>query len=157
MPKRYWLFKTEEGCYPIDRLAAEINQTTHWDGVRNYQARNLLRDEIKKGDEGFFYHSSGKPTGIAGLVRVTRGGYPDHTAEDPSSDHPDPKHTKNSPIWYMVDVRLTRRFSEVIPLRQLKATPGLEEMMVTQRGSRLSVQPVRPKEWQIILKLARGL
>jgi len=157
MPKRYWLFKTEESCYPIDALAAEPNETASWDGVRNYQARNLLRDEIKKGDEAFFHHSSGHPTGIAGTVTIVSSGYPDITAEDPSSQHPDPKHTKSNPIWYAVDVRLTRKFTEVIPLRTLKQTPGLENMMLCQRGSRLSIQPVRPEEWAIIMRLAGGL
>ncbi|MFH1686634.1 MAG: EVE domain-containing protein [bacterium] len=157
MPKRYWLFKTEESCYPIDALANEPGQTAAWDGVRNYQARNMLRDEIKKGDEAFFHHSSGKPTGIAGVVKIVKSGYPDHTAEDPNSQHPDPKHIKDNPIWYMVDVKLTRKFSEVIPLTTLKQTPGLENMMLCRRGSRLSVQPVRPEEWAIIMRLARDL
>ncbi len=157
MAKRYWLLKSEESCFGLDHLEAEPDKTTHWDGVRNYQARNLLRDEIKKGDEAFFYYSNGKPTGIAGICKVVKSGYPDHTAEDPGSDHPDPKHTKSNPIWYMVDVKLTRRFREVIALSTLKQTAGLGAMEVCRRGSRLSVQPVRSEEWKIILKLAKDL
>jgi len=153
----YWLFKSEESCYPIDALAAEKGKRAHWDGVRNYQARNLLRDEIKKGDLAFFHHSSGKPTGITGIVEIVKSGYPDHTAEDPDSQHPDPKHTEDNPIWYMVDVKLKRRFKETLPLKLLKETPGLEKMMVCQRGARLSIQPVRPEEWKIVMKLAEGL
>ncbi len=157
MAKRYWLLKSEPSCFGIDHLATEPQQTAHWDGVRNYQARNMLRDEIKKGDEAFFYHSNAKPTGMAGICKITRSGYPDHTAEDPNSQHPDPKHTPTNPIWYMVDVKLTRTFKEVIPLPTLKATPGLETMEVCRRGSRLSVQPVTAAEWKVILKLAKGL
>ncbi len=157
MPKRYWLLKSEPSCFSIDHLADEPNQTITWDGVRNYQARNMLRDEIKQGDEAFFHYSGSNPPGIAGVVKVVKSGYPDHTAEDPSSQHPDPKHTKDNPIWYMVDVQLVRKFSEVIPLAALKQTPGLEQMEVCRRGSRLSIQPVRSEEWKIVLKLAKGL
>ena len=157
MPRRYWLLKSEPSCFSIDDLAGEPNQTTHWDGVRNYQARNMLRDDIKKGDEAFFHYSGANPPGIAGVVKVVKSGYPDHTAEDPNSQHPDPKHNKENPIWYMVDVQLVRKFSEIIPLAMLKQTIGLEAMEVCRRGSRLSIQPVRPEEWKIVLKLAKGL
>jgi len=98
MPIRYWLLKSEPDCFSIDHLAGEPNQTAHWDGVRNYQARNLLRDQIKSGDEAFFHNSGSNPPGIAGIVKVVSDGYPDHTAEDPTSQHPDPKHTKANPI-----------------------------------------------------------
>ncbi|MBD3404224.1 EVE domain-containing protein [candidate division GN15 bacterium] len=155
MAKRYWLFKSEPDCFSIEDLAASPDQTAHWDGVRNYQARNLLRDDVKKGDEVLFYHSSAKPTGIAGLCVVSRAGYPDHTAWDPDSEHFDPKARPDNPIWYMVDVTLKKKLPETLPLKVLKETAGLEEMMVTQRGARLSVQPVRPNEWKIIRKLLR--
>ena len=157
MPKRYWLLKSEPACFSIDHLADEPNQTASWDGVRNSQARNMLRDEIKKGDEAFFHYSGSNPPGIAGIVKIVKSGYPDHTAEDPTSQHPDPKHTKDNPIWYMVDVQFVRKFSGVIPLATLKQTPGLEEMEVCRRGSRLSIQSVRPEEWKVVLRLAKGL
>ena len=155
MAKRYWLFKTEPDCFSIDDLKAGKNQTSSWDGVRNYQARNLLRDEIKKGDDILFYNSSAKPTGIAGLAVVSRDGYPDHTAWDPESEHFDPKSSPDNPIWFMVDVTFKSKLRETLPLSQLKQTPGLEKMMVTQRGARLSVQPVTAEEWKIVLRLMK--
>ena len=155
MAKRYWLFKTEPGCFSIDTLAACPDGTDSWDGVRNYQARNMLRDDIKKGDGVLFYHSSTAVPGVAGLADVVRSGYPDHTAREVNGRHFDPKASAENPIWYMVDVRFKKKFSEVIPLTTLKATPGLEQMMVTQRGSRLSIQPVTKAEWDIVLRLAR--
>lgn len=155
MPKKYWLFKSEAGCFSIDDLAACPDQTEHWDGVRNYQARNMLRDDIKKGDEVFFYHSSSKPTGIAGICTVVKSGYPDHTALNPKEQHYDPKATKDNPIWYMVDVKFKKKFKELITIQELKQMPGLEEMVVNQRGSRLSIQPVTKGEWQIITKRAK--
>ena len=155
MAKRYWLFKSEPGCYSIDDLKNSKNSTGHWDGVRNYQARNMLRDEIKKDDEVFFYYSNAKPMGIAGICTVVKEGYPDHTAEDPNSEHPDPKHTKNNPIWYMVDVKFKEKFQDIVTLKEIKETSGLEEMVLTQQGSRLSIQPVKKKEWDIILKMAK--
>ena len=155
MAKKYWLFKSEPGCYSMKDLKAKANGTDHWDGVRNYQARNMLRDDIKKGDEVFFYYSNSKPMGIAGICTVAKSGYPDHTAEDPNSEHPDPKHTNDNPIWYMVDVKYKKEFKDVITLKELKETPGLENMVLTQRGSRLSIQPVTPNEWQIIMGMAK--
>ena len=156
MAKRFWLFKTEPDCFSIDDLAAAKQQTSSWDGVRNYQARNLLRDDIKAGDEVLFYNSSAKPTGIAGLAVVSRGGYPDHTAWNPESEHFDPKASPKNPIWYMVDVTFVSKLRETLPLSVLKKTPGLEKMMVNQRGARLSVQPVTPAEWKIVLRLMKS-
>lgn len=156
MAKRYWLFKTEPDCFSIDDLAAAKQQTSSWDGVRNYQARNLLRDDIKAGDKVLFYNSSAKPTGIAGLAVVSRGGYPDHTAWNPESEHFDPKASPKNPIWYMVDVTFVSQLRETLPLSVLKKTPGLEKMMVNQRGARLSVQPVTPAEWKIVLRLMKS-
>jgi len=155
MARRYWLFKTEPGCFSIDTLADCPDGTDRWDGVRNYQARNMLRDDIKNGDGVLFYHSSTAVPGVAGLADVVRSGYPDHTARDVNGQHFDPKATAASPIWFMVDVRFKKKFGDIVPLTILKATPGLEQMMVTQRGSRLSIQPVTKAEWDIVLKLAR--
>ena len=155
MAKKYWLFKTEPECYSIDDLKKKKNSTDSWDGVRNYQARNMLRDDIKVGDEVFFYHSKTKVPGIAGICTVVKAGYPDHTAMDPNGEHFDPKMTKDNPIWYMVDVQFKSRFNDIVTLTELKKTPGLENMVVTQKGSRLSIQPVRPEEWKIIIGLAK--
>ncbi len=155
MSKKYWLFKSEPDCYSMDHLAQSPNQTGHWDGVRNYQARNMLRDDIKAGDEVFFYHSNSKPTGIAGICLVVRSGYPDFTARDPESQHFDPKATEDNPIWYMVDVKWKKKFKNIITLTELREIPGLEEMVLLQRGSRLSIQPVKPHEWKIITERAK--
>lgn len=155
MAKNYWLFKSEPTSFSIDDLANCPDQTDHWDGVRNYQARNLLRDEIKKGDGVLFYHSSTNPTGIAGVAEIVRSGYPDHTARDPKSKHYDPKATEDNPIWFMVDVKFKGKLQTTLPLSELKETAGLEKMMVTQRGARLSVQPVTKKEWEIVQKLLK--
>lgn len=151
----YWLFKSEPEEFSIDDLAASPGQIAPWTGVRNYQARNLLRDSIREGDHVFFYHSSTKLTGIAGTCHVVREAYSDPTALDPRSDYFDPKATAANPIWCAVDVRLEMKFGELIPLSTLKVTPGLENMMVCQRGARLSIQPVTKSEWEIILSLAK--
>lgn len=155
MAKRYWLLKTEPDCFSIDDLQAAPGRISSWDGVRNYQARNILRDDVKAGDEALFYHSSANPTGVAGLCTIVRAGYPDHTAWDPTSEHFDPKAGPNNPIWYMIDVKFKKKLREVLPLSALKHTPGLEQMMVVQRGSRLSVQPVTNEEWKIVLTLMK--
>lgn len=155
MAKKYWLFKSEPDCFSIDDLADRPNQTEPWDGVRNYQARNMLRDDIKKGDEVFFYNSSVKPPGIIGICTVVKSGYPDYTALDPNEQHFDPKSSKDNPIWYMVDVKFKEKFKRLISISELKQTPGLEAMMVNQKGSRLSIQPVRTEEWKIINELAK--
>jgi len=156
MAKRCWLFKSEPETFSIEHLAAAPDRTTAWEGVRNYQARNLLRDEVARGDEVLFYYSSARPAGIAGLCRVTREGYPDASALDPKSPYFDPKVTEQDSRWYQVDVQLVEKFPRLISLAELKATPGLEEMMVTRRGMRLSIQPVTPAERNIVLKLAHG-
>jgi predicted RNA-binding protein with PUA-like domain len=153
-PLRYWLFKSEAGCYSIDDLAAERRHTTFWDGVRNYQARNLLRDEIAVGDRVFFYHSSSDPLAIVGTMDVVRAGYGDHTALDPQARHFDPKSNPDAPTWYMVDVRLRQKFDRPITLAELKADARLKGMALLQRGSRLSIQPVSAREWKIVHELA---
>ncbi len=150
----YWLLKSEPSVFSIDDLRAAPNQTTAWEGVRNYQARNFLRDQMRVGDQAFFYHSNAAPPGIAGVAEVVRAGYPDHTAFDPDSRYYDPHSDPSQPRWFMVDVKLTRVFPRLIPLEELKRTPGLENMLVTRRGARLSVQPVTEAEWRIVLSLA---
>jgi predicted RNA-binding protein with PUA-like domain len=149
---RHWLMKVEPDVYSIDDL--QRDGTTCWEGVRNYQARNLLRDDIKEGDLVLFYHSSTEPMGVAGIAEVARGGYPDHFAFKKGHDYFDPKSKKDEPTWFMVDIKFVERFPEVVTLKTLKATPGLEKMMVTQRGARLSVQPVTPREFEIVRSLA---
>ena len=152
MAKRYWLMKSEPNVYSINHLRrAKID---HWDGVRNYQARNLMRDEMKVGDGVLFYHSNAKPPGVAGLAEVAREGYPDHTAFRRRSKYYDPKSDPENPRWFMVDVRFIKKFKQLIPLDVLKCTPGLSDMLVTQKGQRLSVQPVTAKEWRIVNRMA---
>ena len=150
----YWLMKSEPTCFSLDDLEHAPGGISSWDGVRNFQARNLLRDEIKAGDGVLFYHSSCAEPAIVGLAEVVRGGYPDHTAQDPRSDHYDPKASQANPIWYMVDVSF--RVSLPCPLTRddLRHHPVLQQMMVLRRGSRLSVQPVTADEWRAVLALA---
>ena len=150
MAKRYWLMKSEPDAYSIDDL--EEDGRTHWDGVRNYQARNFMRDRMHIGDEVIFYHSNAKPPGAVGTARVVRESYPDHTAFDPGDTHFDPKSDPSNPRWYMVDIEFVAKFPTMVSLQQIKEAFGLEEMVVTQR-SRLSVQPVRPSEFKIVRKL----
>ena len=149
MGNKYWLMKSEPDDYSIDDLINEQNSTAEWDGVRNYQARNFLRDQIKIGDQVLYYHSNSKPSGVIGTAKVVRNGYPDFTAWDPNSKHPDPKSTPESPIWYMVDIRATKKFNQIISLQQIKQIPELSEMVLV-KNSRLSVQPVTKQEFEII-------
>ena len=152
--RRYWLFKSEADCYSIDDLAGEPDQTTFWDGVRNYQARNMLRDDIQPGDGVLFYHSNSKPLAIVGTATVTKGGYADHTAFEKGQQHYDPKSDPDSPTWYMVDVCFTQKFDEPLTRDDLKEDETTAGMMVLQRGSRLSVQPVTAEEWKAVHRLA---
>ena len=149
--KRYWLMKSEPNVYSIADL--QRDGSTCWDGVRNYQARNFMRDDMHIGDGVLFYHSNAKPMGIYGLAEVVCESYPDHTAFDASDPHYDPKSDPADPTWMMVDVGYVGMSKEPLPLTTLKQTPGLEHMLLIQRGSRLSVQPVTPDEWQIVLEL----
>jgi predicted RNA-binding protein with PUA-like domain len=151
----YWLFKTEPATFGIDHLARAPRQTTCWDGVRNYQARNLLRDAIHTGDEVFIYHSSCEVPGIVGLARVVKGGYPDHTAFDRRHEHYDADSTRAAPRWYMVDVQLQRAFKRTITLTELNqhAARELTGMQLLKRGNRLSVMPVDAAHWRYILTL----
>ncbi len=149
----YWLFKSEPDAFSIDDLGARPRKTESWDGIRNYQARNLLRDEVKKGDLGFFYHSSCAVPGIVGTFEVVREAYPDHTALDPQSKYYDPKATPKDPRWVMVDIKLKAKFPTIIPLQTLKTIESLAGMGLLRRGNRLSVQPVTAEEWQIIMAM----
>ena len=149
---QYWLFKTEPGCFSLDDLIFSPDTTTSWDGVRNYQARNLMRS-MQVGDLGFFYHS-GKNPAIVGLVEVVREAYPDHTAQDPKNQHYDEKATPDDPRWFMVDVKLVQAFDTPVTLQELKKHPELDGMELLRRGSRLSVQPVEEPFFQHIMQMA---
>ncbi len=153
MAKQYWLMKSEPDVYSIEDL--ERDGKTHWDGVRNYQARNFMRDRMRVGDGVLFYHSNAKPPGVAGLARFCKEGYPDHTAFDSKDPHFDPKSNPADPRWFMVDVEFVEKFPELLPLPDLREVDGLEEMVLFKR-SRLSVQPVTKEEFGIIRKLGRG-
>ncbi len=150
--RSYWLVKSEPNTYSFSDLQREDDGTAEWDGVRNYQARNTMRDDMKVGDGVLFYHSNVKPMAVVGTATVVGEGYPDNTAWDPSSEHPDPKSTPDKPIWYMVDIKAASEFARPVTLEEIKQTPGLEKMALVNR-SRLSVQPVRPDEWRIIVAL----
>lgn len=152
MPQ-YWLMKSEPDCFSIDDLKNAPQKTTHWDGVRNYQARNFMRDDMKKGDVVLYYHSNSNPPGIAGLATVVKEAYPDFTAFDPNDPHFDPKSKATSPTWMMVDVKFKKKFKQLISLPELRANPKLEGMLLLQKGSRLSVQPVSEPHFQEILKM----
>jgi predicted RNA-binding protein with PUA-like domain len=151
----HWLLKSEPDSFSIDDLAAKPKQTTAWDGVRNYQARNMLRDSVKKGDTAFFYYSSCDTPGIAGIVRVVREGYPDATAFNPKHDHYDPESRRNDPRWFVVDVKLVRKLKRLITLDELRrhAEDVLSDFVILRRGNRLSVTPVSKAEWDFILTL----
>lgn len=151
----HWLLKSEPSVFSIDSLEAAPRKTTAWEGVRNFQARNMMRDTMRKGDLAFFYHSSCAEPGIAGIVEVVREGYPDPTAADPRSEYYDAKSTVNKPLWYCVDVKLVRRTRTLISLASLRdyATNQLDGLLLLRRGSRLSVTPVDTKHWNFILTL----
>jgi predicted RNA-binding protein with PUA-like domain len=155
-PRRYWLVKSEPDVFSFDDLWSAAGRVTHWDGVRNYQARNYMRDEMKAGDLVLFYHSSAEPTTVVGVAEVVREAYPDHTAFDSGDPHFDPKSKPESPTWVMVDLQAVERFDHPVSLAELRDTPGLEGMVLLQKGSRLSVQPVRPEEWKVVYRLGRG-
>ena len=153
MPKRHWLMKSEPYVYSIDDL--ERDGRTHWDGVRNYEARNFMRDDMKQGDLVLYYHSNAKPPGVVGIARVVRESYPDHTAQDPDSEYHDPKATPEDPRWYMVDVEFVEKFDEPVTLHEFKDTPELADMVLVNR-SRLSVQPVESDEFERVVAMGRG-
>jgi predicted RNA-binding protein with PUA-like domain len=148
---RYWLMKSEPDAYSLDDL--ERDGTTHWDGVRNYQARNLMRDEMRIGDRVLFYHSNARPPHVAGIAEVVREAYPDHTSWDPDSKYHDPKSSPDDPRWFMVDVGFVERLPRPVPLDELRTYPELEGMVLLNR-SRLSVQPVTEEEFEFVVDRA---
>ena len=151
---KYWLLKSEPDVFSLEDLKNCPNQTEPWDGIRNYQARNLMRDEMQVGDRAFFYHSRQAEPAIVGTVRVVREAYPDHTSWDPSSKYFDEKSSPENPRWLMVDVQFESGFSRPVPLKELRSIPELKEMFLLRKGMRLSVQPVTEAEFQLILAIA---
>lgn len=152
MAIRYWLLKSDPETFSFDDLERSPKKTTAWDGVRNYQARNSLRDEIHEGDGVLFYHSQ-EEKAVVGTAKVTRGGYPDATQYDRKAKGYDPDAAPGDPTWFAVDLRLEEKFRRPVPLAELRSTPGLEDMVLLKKGSRLSVQPVSAAEWKIVRKL----
>ncbi len=152
---KYWLFKSEPEQFSIDDLRDSPRQTEHWDGIRNYQSRNTIRDDIKQGDMVLFYHSNANPPGVAGTAKVVREAYPDHTAWDPKSDYYDKKSNKDDPTWFMVDVKFEEKFDALLTLPDMRELPGLADMMVVRKGMRLSIQPVTRKEFDTVVRQAR--
>ncbi len=153
MAVKHWLMKSEPTVYSIDDLKRD--KTTYWEGVRNYQARNMLRDDIKKGDLVFFYHSNTEPPGIAGIAQVSKSGYPDPEAFNKKSKYFDIKSKREKPSWYVVDLTFMKRFEEILPLEALRSEKKLEGMPLLQKGQRLSVQPVSPSQWKAIESMAQ--
>ncbi len=149
-----WLVKTEPETYSIDDLKRE--RRTRWDGVRNYQARNTMRDLMQVGDEVLIYHSNAEPPGVVGLARVSGPAAPDRTALDPTSPYHDPKATEREPIWLAIELAFVERFPRLVPLEEIRATPALRDMPLLARGQRLSVQPVSPEAFATILRMARA-
>jgi predicted RNA-binding protein with PUA-like domain len=151
---KHWLMKCEPAAYSIDGLKRDGK--TSWEGVRNYQARNLMRDEMKEGDPVLFYASNADPSGVTGIAAVSREAYADQFALKKGHHYYDPKATAEEPIWYMVDIRFVETFAGIVSLETLKSTPGLENMVVTRKGSRLSIQPVTKEEFDIVVALGRA-
>ncbi|GAC15447.1 EVE domain-containing protein [Aliiglaciecola lipolytica] len=147
----YWLFKSEPDAFSIDDLANRTNQTEHWDGIRNYQARNFLRDKVQQGDQVFIYHSSCKNVGIAGLAEVVKAAYPDHTQFDPESNYYDPKSDPENPRWFMVDVKFVAKFKQILSLKNIKSMPEITELGLVKKGHRLSIMPVTKAEFEHLL------
>lgn len=150
----YWLMKSEPDEFGIEHLRQRPDQTEPWDGVRNYQARNMMRDQMQIGDLAFFYHSNCRPPGIVGIMEIASAPYPDPTQFDPESDYYDPKSRPDDPRWHLVEVKFYRQFERMITLDELRSHPELADMVVTRRGNRLSITPVSPSEWEFILALA---
>lgn len=150
----YWLMKSEPSSFNIDDLARAPRRTTVWDGVRNFQVRNMLRDQISRGDSAFFYHSGADEPGIVGTMKVSRGGYVDASAFDRKDPHFDPRSTSEKPLWYCVDVTLVERFKHTVTLAELHRHAALQDLLILRRGNRLSITPVSAKHWHYILKLA---
>jgi predicted RNA-binding protein with PUA-like domain len=150
---KYWIMKSEPTTFSIDTLKNRPNQRDHWDGVRNYQARNMMRDEMKNGDLVLFYHSNCTPPGVAGIAKIVREAYPDHTAFDPDSPYFDPKSDPQKPRWMMVDVQFQKKFDRIIPLEELKTLRQLNDCALVQKGNRLSIMPISKAAWDAVLKI----
>jgi predicted RNA-binding protein with PUA-like domain len=155
MANKFWLFKSEPSEFSIEDLKKSKNQTTFWDGIRNYQARNFLRENVKKGDGVLFYQSSTEPLAILGYCEVVKEGYPDHTQFDKESQHFFPSASEKEPVWFMVDIKLKKEFKKPVTLQAIKENPKLKNMKLIQRGQRLSIQPVTKTEWDEILKMGK--
>ncbi len=151
--KKYWLMKSEPNAYSIDDL--ERDGYTYWDGVRNYQARNFMRDEMKIGDRVIFYHSNTEPPAAVGIAEVIKESYPDFSAFDPKDKHFDPKSKEEKPTWYMVDIKFVKKFKKIVPLQEMKQNPKLQDMKLVQRGNRLSVMPITKEEFDEIVRMSR--
>lgn len=151
MARKYWLMKSEPDVYSIDDLKRD--KKTHWDGVRNYQARNFMRDQMKNGDQVLFYHSNTDPSAVAGIAEVVKESYADHTQFDPDDKHYFPSADPAAPIWFMVDIKFVKKFKNPVPLADIKANPKLKNMKLVQRGNRLSVMPVEKAEFDEIVKM----
>jgi predicted RNA-binding protein with PUA-like domain len=152
---KHWLLKSEPDVFSLEDLKKCLNQTEHWDGIRNYQARNLIRDEMKVGDRAFFYHSRQAEPAVIGTVRIVREAYPDHTSWDPTSKYFDKKSSTENPRWLMVDVQFESEFARPVTLKKLRNIPELKEMFLLRKGMRLSIQPVTKEEFQLILSLEK--
>jgi predicted RNA-binding protein with PUA-like domain len=150
---KFWLIKSEPSEFSIDDLEKSKNKTTYWDGVRNYQARNFIRDEMKVGDKVLFYHSNTEPNAIVGVCEIAKEAYPDHTQFDSKHVHHDPKADKKNPAWFMFDLKLVNKLKRQISLEEIKSNPKLTKMRLVQRGNRLSVMPVTKEEFEEILKM----
>ena len=150
---RHWLLKTEPGVFSFDDLLQAPDRTTGWNGIRNFQARNFLRDQMEEGDRVLVYHSSADPPVVAGLAEVVKRGYPDPTQFDPKDDHYDPESTPTAPRWYQVDVKAVRKLPRAVSLEEIRQTKALAKMPLVQRGQRLSVQPVAPEEYALIVRM----
>lgn len=155
MSAKYWLFKSEPESFSLQDFKKSKNKTTHWDGVRNYQARNFIRDEMKAGDKIIFYHSSTDVPAAVGICEIVKEGYPDFTAFDPNDKHFDPKSKEDTPAWYMVDIKFVEEFKSPVTLEQIKENPKLQKMRLVQRGNRLSVMPVEEDEFKEIARLGK--
>jgi predicted RNA-binding protein with PUA-like domain len=153
--RKYWVFKSEPSSYSFSfaNLLNEPDQTAEWDGVRNYQVRNFMRDEMKVGDGVLFYHSSANPMAVMGTARIVREAYPDHTAWDSNSKYYDAKSSPDNPIWLMVDIKAEQEFAKPVTLQEIKQNPKLQNMLLVRRGMRLSIQPVTKEEWDEIVAL----
>ena len=151
--RKYWLFKSEPTDFSFSDLLAEPGQTAEWDSVRNYQVRNMMRDEMKVGDGVLFYHSSTTPTAVVGTAQIVKEAYPDPTAWAPGDKHFDSRSTPDAPVWLMVDIKAEKEFSKPITLEEVKAHPTLQNMMLARRGMRLSIQPVAKDEWDELIRL----